>query len=212
MLEASRGTVIAWAVAAVLGTLALLRVFGGGEDAGGSPVKIDGPDAAGQETTGTGGGEASGGSGGSAGDRQSAGVYVHVAGAVKRPGLLRVAPGTRVAQALDRAGGPTRKADLDAVNLAAKLEDGQQIVVPVAGAAPTATPGTAASGSTGAKPSLGSASVEQLDQVDGIGPTLAARIVEYRQEHGGFRSLDELREVDGIGEKRLEALRDGLQP
>jgi len=211
MFEGSRGTVIAWGVAAVLGTLALMRAFGGGQDAGGSPVKIDGS-AAGRITSGAGGAHASGGAAVSAGGGESSGVYVHVAGAVKRPGLLRVPVGTRVAQALGRAGGPTRKADLNAVNLAAKLEDGQQIVVPAAGASPTGAPGTAAGGSAGAKPSLGSASAEQLDQVDGIGPTLAERIVEYRQEHGGFRSLDQLGEVEGIGEKRLKALRDGLQP
>jgi competence protein ComEA len=135
---------------------------------------------------------------------------VHVAGAVRRPGLVRVPAGARVAEAVLRAGGPGRKADLTGVNLAAQVEDGQQVVVPAAGATPGetgATPGSAA-----VRPSLGSATVEQLDEIDGIGPTLAERIVEYRTENGGFSSLDELQDVDGIGEKRLETLREALQP
>jgi competence protein ComEA len=133
-----------------------------------------------------------------------------------------------VAAALDRAGGPRRRADLAGVNLAAELEDGQQVIVPVRGAA-TAPAGAAAAGSAGAgspaagaaappgsagvpKLSLGAATLEQLDQLDGIGPTLAQRIVEYRTEHGGFRSVGELREVEGIGEKRFATLREALQP
>ena len=156
--------------------------------------------------------------GGSAGEprggAERAAVYVHVAGAVRRPGLVRVPAGARVAEAVLRAGGPGRKADLTGVNLAAQVEDGQQVVVPAAGAVPGATPGEtgATAGSAAVRPSLGSATVEQLDEIDGIGPTLAERIVEYRTENGGFSSLDELQDVDGIGEKRLETLREALQP
>jgi competence protein ComEA len=139
-------------------------------------------------------------------------VYVHVAGAVRRPGLYRVGAGTRVGRAVKLAGGPTGKADLAATNLAARVEDGQQILVPVRGAAATpaaATPGTA----TPSGPiSLASATQAQLEELDGIGPTLAARILEYRDEHGGFRSVEELGEVDGIGEVRLAALREAVQP
>ena len=124
-------------------------------------------------------------------------LYVDVAGAVRRPGLLRVPDGARVATAIARAGGATRSADLTAVNLAQPREDGQQVVVPQKG---------------GAIPSLGTASAAQLEELDGIGPALAKRIVEYRQAHGGFRSLEELGEVDGIGEKRLAALRKALRP
>jgi competence protein ComEA len=142
---------------------------------------------------------------------------VHVAGAVRRPGLLRLPDGARVAVAVARAGGTLRQADLAAVNLAAKLEDGQQVIVPRRGAMPGAAPpgsaGAAPPGSAGVpKLSLGAVTVEQLDELDGIGPTLAQRIVEYRTEHGGFRSLGELREVEGIGEKRFESLREALQP
>jgi competence protein ComEA len=124
-----------------------------------------------------------------------------------------VPAGSRVAAAVAEAGGPTRKADLTGVNLAAQVEEGQQVVVPVVGAVPPAVVGTGATAAAPAvKPSLGSATVEQLDEIDGIGPTLAERIVEYRTENGGFSSLDELQDVDGIGEKRLETLREALQP
>jgi competence protein ComEA len=153
---------------------------------------------------------------------------VHVAGAVRKPGLIRLPPGTRVATALERAGGPTRRADLTLVNLAARVQDGQQIVVPAAGAGAAAgdagmgaaaAAGAAGAGGAagaavvpGAKLHLSSATPAQLDQVDGIGPTLAERIVHYRTEHSGFRSIEELAEVEGIGEQRLATLRDALQP
>jgi competence protein ComEA len=175
-----------------------MRLTGGEEDTG-EPVRVDrSPEPA--------AGAASGGAGQSQ-------LYVHVAGAVRRPGLVRVPAGARVAEAVLRAGGPGRRADLTGVNLAAQVEDGQQVVVPAAGAVPGATgPSGAAAGPAEVKPSLGSATVEQLDEIDGIGPTLAERIVEYRTENGGFGSLDELQDVDGIGEKRLETLREALQP
>jgi competence protein ComEA len=188
MPDRSPGTLLVWVVAAVLGGLLLLRVIdlGGGQGEARPPVRI------------------SGGAGSQAVRSAPAGNLVHVAGAVRRPGLVRVPQGARVAVAVRRAGGPTRRADLDSLNLAARVDDGQQVVVPAAG------PG--GSGATAAKPSLGSASVEELDGIDGIGPTLAERIVEHRTESGGFGSVGELREVDGIGEKRLEALREALQP
>jgi competence protein ComEA len=139
-----------------------------------------------------------------------------VAGAVKRPGLIRLPSGSRVATALERAGGPTRRSDLTLVNLAAQVQDGQQIVVPVAGRAGGAGAAAGAADPAGvlpgAKITLSSATTEQLDEIDGIGPTLAERIVEYRDTHGGLRSVQELAEVEGIGEKRLATLRDALQP
>ena len=198
---------VIWVVAALLGGLVLVRFAGCGEGAGqGSAVRID-------RSPSTAAAAAGGGA-----ERHGAGIYVHVAGAVRRPGLLRLPEGSRVAEAVDRAGGPARRADLAGVNLAAKLEDGQQVIVPVrgaagAGAVPGVTPGSAPPGSAGVpKLSLGVATVEQLDQLDGIGPTLAQRIVEYRTAHGGFRSLGELREVEGIGEKRFATLQKALQP
>jgi competence protein ComEA len=200
MAGESRGTVVIWVVAAALGVFALMRLTGSGGEEAGEPVRVD-------RSPGGSVGETRGGA-------ERAALYVHVAGAVRRPGLVRVPAGARVAEALLRAGGPGRKADLTGVNLAAQVEDGQQVVVPAAGAVPGATPGEtgATAGSAAVKPSLGSATEDQLDEIDGIGPTLAERIVEYRTENGGFSSLDELQDVDGIGEKRLETLREALQP
>jgi len=196
----TRGTVIVWLVAAVLGGFALMRLSGsdGGEGAG-EPLRVDRSPGASARS--------------GRGDAAQTGVYVHVAGAVRRPGLVRLPAGSRIAEAVLRAGGPSRKADMTGVNLAARVEDGQQVVVPAAGAVPGATgPAAATAGAAAFKPSLGSATVEQLDEIEGIGPTLAERIVEYRTESGGFSSLDELQDVDGIGEKRLETLREALQP
>ncbi len=147
-------------------------------------------------------------------------IYVHVAGAVRRPGLFRVPAGSRTAAAIARAGGLSGKADIALVNLAAPLQDGQQVLVPEAGAAagpvPAGTSGTTGSSVQGAAPaapiSLSSATPEQLDTLDGIGPTLSERIIEYREANGGFGSLEELREVDGIGDKRFESLSQAVRP
>lgn len=154
-------------------------------------------------------------------DRAGGGrVTVHVAGAVRRPGVYRLPPGARIDDALRRAGGPRPRADLDAVNLAAKLEDGRQVVVPVRGGAPpgVAVPGgppaaagaAAATGAGAAAPAqpvnLNTATLEQLDTLDGVGPGIANRILDYRRQHGGFRRVEELGEVPGIGDKRLAAL------
>src|SRR4051794_3104181 len=147
-------------------------------------------------------------------------LVVDVAGEVRRPGVYRVPAGSRADAAVQLAGGVTAHAERAAVNLAMPLHDGQQVVVPRHGAAPVAPGGAAATGGTGAPPggspaqpiSLSTATVEQLDTLDGIGPTLAARIVQYRDAHGGFKSVDELRQVSGIGDKRLAALRKAVQP
>jgi competence protein ComEA len=139
-------------------------------------------------------------------------VTVHVAGAVRRPGLYRLAPGARVDDALRRAGGPRARADLAAVNLAAKLEDGRQVLVPERGAALAAAPAPAGApaGVTAAAPAqpvnLNTATLEQLDTLDGVGPGIARRILDYRQQHGAFRRVEELGEVPGIGAKRLATL------
>jgi competence protein ComEA len=141
-------------------------------------------------------------------------LYVDVAGEVRRPGLYRVARGSRVAAAVGMAGGFTRAADTTQVNLAAPLQDGQQVVVPRRGAGgAAASAGAGAGAGVGKRPvSLATATAEDLDSLDGIGPTLAQRIVQYRQAHGGFHSLDELRQVDGIGDKRFQQLKKVLQP
>jgi competence protein ComEA len=146
-------------------------------------------------------------------------VVLHVTGAVHRPGLVRVRAGQRVADAVRAAGGPTRRADLTGLNLAAEVEDGRQVIVPakVAGGAAAAASGAGAASTAGAGTAppppvnLNTATAEELDALDGVGPGIAQRILEYRQEHGGFSSVDELGEVSGIGEKRLEALREQVR-
>ncbi|HEX6698128.1 MAG TPA: ComEA family DNA-binding protein [Solirubrobacteraceae bacterium] len=143
-------------------------------------------------------------------------ALVHVAGAVRRPGVYRLRDGERVQDAVRRAGGPRAGADLNALNLAAKVADGQQVVVPrrgTAGAAPVAGAGTGEPGAPPQAPvSLNSATAEQLETLDGVGPATAAKILEYRRQHGGFRSIDDLGEIPGIGPKRLAALRGKVQP
>ncbi len=141
-------------------------------------------------------------------------VIVDVSGAVRKPGVYRLSAGSRVEDALRRAGGATHKADLTQVNRAAKLEDGRQILVPVrapAGEAAAATAG-AAPGATPAAPlNLNTATAEQLDTLDGVGPATAQKILDYRKAHNGFGSVDELDQVPGIGPKKLAALRDHLR-
>ena len=135
-------------------------------------------------------------------------VVVDVTGAVRRPGVYRLPAGARVQDAVRKAS-PGRKADLSGVNLAARVTDGQQIVVPRrgAGAAAESTASAAAAADAGGVVSINSGTLEQLETLDGIGPALAQRIVDYRTAHGGFRSLAELDQVSGIGPARLAALR-----
>jgi competence protein ComEA len=135
-------------------------------------------------------------------------VVVHVAGAVARPGVYRLPAGSRVTDAVGRAGGFAHRANRDAINLAARLSDGQQVVVAGAGAATSASAGGDQTGPI----SLGSATVEQLDQVEGIGPVTAQKIIEFRDQHGGLSSIDQLDEVDGIGPSTMQTLRSALQP
>jgi competence protein ComEA len=148
-------------------------------------------------------------------------VVIDVVGAVRRPGLYRLAEGGRIADALARAGGATRKADLSLVNLAAPLADGQQVIVPrrgSAGAGGAAAPadGTAATpGAPGLATGpvhLNTATLEQLDSLPGVGPVTAQKILDYRTEHGPFTSVDELDAVPGIGPSRMEQLKDLVAP
>ena len=133
----------------------------------------------------------------------SALVVVHVAGAVRRPGLVELPASARVADALDAAGGPTRNAALSSVNLARRLVDGEQLIVlakgqhaPLAASVPPGGPAAASN----APIDLNSATLEQLDTLPGVGPVLAQRILDWRNQHGRFSSKEELREVSGIGE------------
>ncbi len=143
-------------------------------------------------------------------------VVVHVVGAVVRPGVLRLPRGSRAIDAVDLAGGLAADADTARVNLAAELVDGQRLVVPVVGQDPPvevasggATSGGAASAGGPAGPlELNSATVEQLDELPGVGPSTAAAIVEHRSTVGAFRSVEDLLDVRGIGDAKLDALRD----
>jgi competence protein ComEA len=159
-------------------------------------------------------------------------LVVHVVGAVRRPGLFRLREGARVADAVARAGGATPRADLAALNLAAPLVDGIQVLVParapVARGSPgggDSVPGSSGAGSgsdlgsgpettgpAGRKVSLASATAEELDALPGVGPVTAQNILEYRSEHGPFRSVDDLDAVPGIGPTRIEQLRDLVTP
>ncbi|MFJ2646646.1 helix-hairpin-helix domain-containing protein [Streptomyces sp. NPDC087420] len=137
-------------------------------------------------------------------------VVVDVGGKVRRPGVLRLPAGSRVADALRAAGGVEPGADTTALNRARVLMDGEQVVVGVP-APPVAVAPTG--GPRPAEPvGLNTATAEQLDTLPGVGPVLAQHILDYRTEHGGFRSVDELREVNGIGDRRFADLRALVRP
>ena len=158
------------------------------------------------------GGHAGGGSFSVGGSNED--VVVDVAGEVRRPGVYRMPAGSRVNDALARAGGASGGADLEAINLAARVADGQQVVVPakVAAAASSASVGAAAAAASTGPISLGSATIADLDTIEGIGPVTAQKIVEFRDQHGGVSSIDELSQIPGIGPATMEALRSRLQP
>lgn len=146
-------------------------------------------------------------------------VVVYVCGAVRSPGVVRLPSTARVADALKVAGGATSSAELSAVNLAARLADGQQIIVPRRGEAPAAG-GAAASATSGAAGStvagpaapinINTASLEELDTLDGVGPATAQKIIDYRTANGGFKTIDEIKEVSGIGDAKFAAMKDGI--
>jgi competence protein ComEA len=133
-------------------------------------------------------------------------LVVHVAGAVRRPGLYRLTEGSRVADAVARAGGATAPADTAAINLAAPVADGMQVLVPRRVAA-AGHPAAAAG-----RPSLSSATLAELDALPGVGPVTAQKILDYRAQHGGFRSVDDLDAIPGIGPARIDQLRDLVTP
>lgn len=139
------------------------------------------------------------------------GLVVHVVGAVRRPGLYRLSQGRRIADAVVRAGGATRKADLSLINLAAPLADGEQVVVPQR--APAGRGAVAPGQPAPAGPvHLSTATAEELDALPGVGPVTAEKIIEYRNQHGAFASVDELDAIPGIGPARLDQLRELVVP
>jgi competence protein ComEA len=140
-------------------------------------------------------------------------LVVDVAGAVRRPGLYHLPPGSRIADAIARAGGAGKHADTALVNLAAPLADGEQVLVPARGAGAPAGGGAGAGASSPSGPvDLNSATAAQLDELPGIGPVTAQKIIDYRQEHGPFTSVDDLDAIPGIGPARIDELRGLVVP
>ena len=147
-------------------------------------------------------------------------IVVDVGGKVREPGIHRLPAGSRVADALSAAGGVKPGTDTDGLNRARFLVDGEQVIVggPAPAPAPGAGGGSAPGGPGGgaaapaAPVSLNTATADQLDTLPGVGPVLAQHIIDYRTQHGGFRSVDELREVNGIGDRRFADLRTLVRP
>ena len=143
-------------------------------------------------------------------------VFVHVGGAVAAPGLYELQTGSRVQQAIDAAGGFTDAAAADALNLARVVTDGEQIIVPEAASAqpaqgidPSAASANASSGTTG-KVNINCATADELQQLNGVGPALAQRIVDDRKANGAFAAIEDLKRVSGIGDKKFASLADSI--
>lgn len=132
-------------------------------------------------------------------------LVISVVGHVRNPGLIKVPSGSRVDDAVRAAGGAVPGTDLTGLNLARKLTDGEQLAVGVTAAAPSGAAGAAASPG---KVDLNSATPEQLDTLPGVGEVTAKRIVDWRTQHGGFASVEQLRDVDGIGASKFDKLRE----
>jgi competence protein ComEA len=140
-------------------------------------------------------------------------LVVDVAGAVRRPGLYRLRSGSRIDDAIAAAGGATGKAQLDAVNLAAPVADGEQVVVPGSGAGGAAAVSSPSAGSSPSAPlDLNTATLESLESLPGIGPVTAQKILDYRTQHGAFHSVSELEGVPGIGPSHMAQLKGLVIP
>jgi competence protein ComEA len=139
-------------------------------------------------------------------------VVVDVTGAVQKPGVYRMPAGSRVNDAVKRAGGETGKAALDSINLAARLADGQQVVVPEEAPGGGGIASASATEAEDGPISLSTATAAELDTIDGIGPVTAEDIIKFREEHGGLSSVDQLDQISGIGPATMEALRERLGP
>ena len=233
LVSAILGVRVAWAVAndealpLVSGARASPGADGraGGNGDGGADGVSPGPGSVSASAKAAASGSPAGAGPGAIGTGQVGVVVVHVVGAVNKPGLVQLAAGSRVADAITAAGGSTAEADLAAINVARLLIDGEQIRVPLPGEVigpSLGGPGTGGSGGSGASGgsaggaggagggrvvSLNSADVAALDSLPGVGPVLAQRILDWRTAHGRFTSVDELGEVTGIGEKLLSQIK-----
>lgn len=140
-------------------------------------------------------------------------LYVHVTGAVTKPGLYEMPQGSRVKDAVDAAGGFSKDAQQESVNLARLLSDGEQVVVASKSAAAPSSSSASSSPSTsarGGKVNINSANAEQLMGIDGIGEATAAKIIAYREENGPFKSIEDIKDVSGIGDKKFESMKDSI--
>jgi competence protein ComEA len=213
MPDLSRTQVVVWGAIAVallfIGARAVRGESGGGGSSTYSDYSSYSDDEAGESGSDSESGEESFSLEESGGD-----VVVYVTGAVAKPGVYRLPEGSRVNDAVKRAGGATSKAELESLNLAAHLADGQQVVVPER--VPGAPPGTvaAAPGAAGEEGpiSLATATAAELDTIDGIGPVTAEDIIKFREEHGGLSSVEQLDQISGIGPATMESLRERLGP
>jgi competence protein ComEA len=210
--DLSRSQLVVYgAVAAALLVVGIRWVQGSGSGGGAA----SGASYASSGSSGGGSGSSSGGGSFGVGTSNED-VVIDVAGEVRNPGVYRMPTGSRVNDALVRAGGATGGANLEAINLAARLGDGQQVVVPgkATAAASTGSADPAAAGEAAAAGpiSLGSATVADLDTIEGIGPVTAQKIIEFRDQHGGVSSVDQLSQISGIGPATMQSLRAGLQP
>lgn len=149
-------------------------------------------------------------------EAQSSTLFVHIAGSVNNPGLYELPQGSRVSDAVTAAGGMSKDANTSSVNLARQLTDGEQIIVSSTedtqitsenGSSPSLN---SAEGATQGKININTASTEELMSLDGVGEATADKIIAYRQEHGSFSSIEEIKEVSGIGEKKFEAMKDAI--
>ena len=179
--------------------------MGGAGSWGAGAVVLRGRGGEGREILAAGGGQGAG----TAGPKvRSLPLTVDVSGAVARPGVYTLPRGSRVIDAIRRGGGATRAGLPGAINRAALLADGQQVVVPTRGPAGSASPAQAGEGPV----SLGTATEADLEAIDGIGPVTAGRIIEFRDSRGGISSIEDLDRISGIGPVTMESLRSALQP
>ncbi len=199
MSHLSRSQILVYGAVAVALLLLGARWIRSADEQGSPPGQVSFADASGGD------GASSSVDGGSGRD-----VVVHVAGAVREPGVYRLPAGSRVTDAVERAGGATRLTGVEGINLAAVLADGQQVVVP--GRTAGAASATGATTATDGPISLGTATLEELDTIEGIGPVTAQNILDFREENGGVSSVDDLDQISGIGPATMEALRGRLQP